>query len=246
VSTSFIRPHWPLADGLAAICTTREGGFSEGAFASLNLGDHVADDPNAVARNRTHLQQTLDLPARPLWLQQVHGVHVVNATEIVSAAPPVADAAWTNTTGQVLAVMTADCLPVLLASKCGTAIAVAHGGWRGLAGGIVAETVSALPVNSAELIAWLGPAIGPEHFEVGEDVRAAFSDDSFTPHFRARDGGDGKYLADIFGLARVLLQQAGVTDIYGGGLCTVSDKRFFSYRRDAGITGRMAALIWKR
>jgi len=244
--SAFIWPDWPAPNRVKAVCTTRNGGVSQGPWASLNLGDHVADNPDAVAGNRASLSDELKLPACPQWLQQVHGVRVVNASLDIGVEPPQADAAWSDQAGCVLAVMTADCLPILITSRCGKAIAAAHGGWRGLAGGIVQETVTSLPVAASKLIAWLGPAIGPQHFEVGSDVCAAFADPDFAPHFVPREGMKGKYLADIFGLARVLLHRSGVTEVYGGGLCTVADSRFYSHRRDAGVTGRMAALIWRQ
>lgn len=243
----FIRPHWPAPASIRAAVTTRAGGVSQPPCDSLNLGAHVGDDAAAVARNRQLLVEQLGLPAAPLWLQQVHGVSVVDAAAIGADQSPQADAVWVAQPERVLAVMIADCLPVLLASRCGSVIAAIHGGWRGLAGGIVDETIAALPTAADQLIAWLGPAIGPDHFEVGGDVLEAFAtvDRRYRQHFVAREGSSDKYLADIFALARATLRSAGVTQVSGGGLCTVSDPRFFSHRRDAGATGRMAALIWR-
>ena len=243
-----IGPDWPAPTGIESVVTTRAGGVSSGAWQSLNLGDHVDDEPAAVAQNRQLLRTNLALPADPLWLSQVHGTVVVDASLVRPGVVPTADAAWTDQPNRVLAVMTADCLPVLLTSRCGAVIAAAHGGWRGLAGGIVSQTVGALPVPADQLIAWLGPAIGPNHFEVGVDVLEAFTalDSAFGRYFCARAGLSGKYLADIYGLARAQLRATGVTEVYGGQHCTVTDPRFYSYRRDGGITGRMAALIWRR
>ena len=222
--------------------TLRTGGVSTGPYASLNLGDHVGDDPAAVAENRRRVREALALPSEPLWLEQVHGTAVARFGEAVR---PRADASVALAPGQVCAVMVADCLPVLLADRAGTCVAAAHAGWRGLAAGVLEATVAALPVDPAQLVAWLGPAIGPEAFEIGPEVREAFlavdpeAADAFRP------GTGDRWLADAYRLARQRLARAGVTDVHGGGLCTVSDPtRFFSYRRD-GVTGRMAALIWR-
>jgi YfiH family protein len=237
-----IRPDWSELTHIRALTTIRSGGVSIGAYESLNLGDHVGDDPEAVARNRKLLRESLRLPAEPLWLKQVHGTTVVNAAE---AHPGVtADGAWTDKREVVLAVLTADCLPVFLCDKAGTRIALLHAGWRGLAAGIVEDGVRALNVRGAELVAWLGPAIGPEAYEVGDDVRSAFvaHDPGATSAFR--QNGSGRWLADMYGLARRRLVALGVTDISGGDHCTFRERdKFFSYRRD-GATGRMASLLW--
>jgi YfiH family protein len=237
-----ILPDWPAPPRVRAASTTRLGGVSPAPFDGLNLADHVGDDPAHVARNRALLRDRLALPAEPLWLAQVHGCEVADAGK---AAPGcAADAALTRAPGQVCAVMTADCLPVLLCDRRGRAVAAAHAGWRGLAAGVIERTVAALGADSDEVLAWLGPAIGPEAFEVGGEVREAFvaDDPDAAVEFRAR--GTGKWLADLYGLARRRLGRAGVGRVYGGGLCTYGDPaRFYSFRRD-GATGRMASLIW--
>ncbi|MBS1158705.1 MAG: hypothetical protein H6R15_1124 [Proteobacteria bacterium] len=233
-------PDWPAPASVRALQTLRSGGCSPSPWASLNLGDHVGDDPTRVAANRAALRR--HLPAEPLWLQQVHGIAVA-AADIPPTATP-ADAAYSRQSGRVCAVMTADCLPVLFCDRAGTVVAAAHAGWRGLLAGVLEATLGKMAVPPSEILAWLGPAIGPQCFEVGAEVRAAFVTAAPTAAvaFQAR-GGD-KWLADIYTLARQRLQAAGVASITGGGWCTVSDPaRFFSYRRD-GVGGRMATLIW--
>jgi polyphenol oxidase len=241
------RPHdwiiadWPVSANIRTLITTRNGGVSRGAFASCNLALRVGDEPQAVAINRAQLRQFL--PNEPRWLQQVHGATVVEADG--TDALPQADASIARRPGTVCALMIADCLPVLLADRAGTTVAAAHAGWRGLARGVVENTIRAMECDPRELLCYLGPAIGPQAFEVGADVRDAFlardrrAAAAFAPH------GPGKWLADLYVLARQALARAGVMEIYGGGFCTVSDaRRFFSYRRDR-TTGRMAALIWR-
>jgi YfiH family protein len=237
-----ILPDWPAPPRVRAVSTTRLGGVSPAPYHALNLADHVGDDPAHVARNRALLRDRLALPAEPLWLAQVHGGEVADAGN--TAPGCAADAAVARATGQVCAVMTADCLPVLLCTRGGEAVAAAHAGWRGLAAGVIEQAVLALDAHPEAILAWLGPAIGPDSFEVGGEVRDIFvaEDPDAAADFRAR--GPGKWLADLFGLARRRLARMGVTRIYGGGLCTYSDRaRFYSFRRD-GATGRMASLIW--
>ena len=222
--------------------TTRVGGVSHAPYDSFNLAIHVGDDPAAVRENRARLRTALVLPAEPLWLKQVHGVAVVDAAR--AGIEPEADGAFAAQPGTVCAVLTADCLPVLLCNRAGTKVAALHAGWRGLAGGVIEAGVQALGVPGNELLAWLGPAIGPEAFEVGPEVRTAFIQQDAQAAQAFRTARDGKYLADIYLLARQRLQRLGVAAVYGGGFCTVTDgARFFSYRRD-GATGRMASLIW--
>ena len=228
--------------------TLRSGGVSAAPYASLNLGGHVGDAPEAVAQNRRTLAAAAGLPSEPAWLAQIHGVEVVDLDAVrhqgTSGLPPPADSAFTRRVGRVCAILTADCLPILLAADSGDLVAAAHAGWRGLAGGVIEATVRALGVEPARLMAWLGPAIGPQHFEVGPEVRDALlqgdlgAQEAFVPNAR------GRFMADLAALARRRLVSLGVDRIYGGGHCTFSDGvRYFSHRRD-GITGRQATLIW--
>lgn len=242
IEPEFIFPDWPAPATIHAVVTTRIGGSSTKPYDSFNLALHVGDNPQAVATNRAQLRAALKFPTEPLWLKQVHGVTVVDAA--ANKTEPEADGSFATRHGVVCAVLTADCLPVLLCNRSGTKVAVLHAGWRGLAEGIIEAGVAALAEPGDTLLAWLGPAIGPEAFEVGAEVRAAFvaHDSAAANAFRARPGG--KYLADIYQLARQRLAALGITAVYGGGLCTVGDgARFYSYRRD-GVTGRMVSLIW--
>lgn len=236
----WIVPDWPAPANVRALITTRSGGVSTGPFASMNLGQRIDDDMQSVRTNRASLRDLL--PAEPKWLLQVHGARVVDADRLQQ--PVEADAAVARNPGSVCTVMVADCLPVLLTDRNGSVVAAAHAGWRGLAAGVLENTVRAMGTAPDELLAYLGPAIGPSAFEVGADVRDAFlarnadAASAFVAH------KPGKWLADLFALARQRLRASGVTQIYGGGLCTYSDpRRFFSHRRDK-VTGRMAALIW--
>ncbi|NUT89469.1 peptidoglycan editing factor PgeF [Pseudomonas corrugata] len=232
-------PDWPAPAWVKACVTTRAGGVSVAPFDSLNLGDHVDDDPTAVTENRRRLTEQFAI--RPAWLQQVHGIAVVEAdpTQVATA-----DASWTATPGIACTAMTADCLPVLFCNRAGTRVAAAHAGWRGLANGVLEATLDSLATPADEILAWLGPAIGPQAFEVGPEVREAFiaqlpqAVQAFVPSHNA-----GKFLADIYALARLRLAARGVSAVYGGGLCTVTDPRFFSYRRSPR-TGRFASLVW--
>ena len=245
----WIVPDWPVPARVAAVVTTRNGGVSTGRYASLNLGAASAtrasgDAPDAVAGNRALVRALL--PAEPTWLAQVHGTSVHAADASTLDAPPVADAAVTRTPDVVLAVQSADCLPVLLADREGAAIAIAHAGWRGLAAGVVDNAVRALAVAPERVVAWLGPAIGPDAFEVGADVRDAFVAADARTDAAFRPKGPDKWWADLYALARQRLARCGVRDVHGGGACTYSEPaRFFSYRRD-GDTGRMVALLWLR
>jgi len=238
----WILPDWPAPPHVKAVITTRAGGTSTGPYASLNLGLRTGDDARAVAANRARLYDVL--PQAPRWLRQVHGTSVVDADGLTTLMPE-ADASIARLPGTVCGVLIADCVPVLFTSATGTVVAIAHAGWRGLAGGVIERTVAATGEEPGGLLAYLGPGIGPQAFEVGPDVRHAFlahdQDDSaaFTPYTQ------GKWLADLFLLVRKRLQRAGVSRIFGGAACTYSDPaRFFSYRRDR-TTGRMAALIWR-
>lgn len=248
MNPAWIVPDWKAPANVRALATTRAGGASAGAYASLNLGDHVGDDPAAVAQNRAMLRE--HLPVEPLWLEQVHGIAVVHAD--AASGVPKADAAVVHEGGAVCAVLTADCLPVLLCDERGTVVGAAHAGWRGLAAGVIEATIAEMRCEPRELMAWLGPAIGPRAFEVGDEVRQAFlakdpeASNAFVPRLipHASPLMEQKWLADIYLLARQRLAALGVLRVHGGGFCTFSDaERFYSYRRD-GATGRMATLIW--
>ncbi len=239
LGSNLIVPDWPAPANVHAMQTTRNKGYSHAPYDTLNLGSHVKDNPQHVAQNRQLLSQYL--PSEPVWLNQVHGIHVVDAAN--TNCVPDADASFSIRENVVCVTMTADCLPVLLCNKAGTVVAAIHAGWRSLCDGVIEATVAKMSVNPADLIAWLGPAIGPQAFEVGGEVRLQFiekdaqSESAFISH------GD-KWLGDIYQIATLRLNNLGITQIYGGGLCTYTDKeRFFSFRRD-GDTGRMATLIW--
>lgn len=272
-------PAWPAPANVGACMTTRAGGVSRAPYDSFNTATHVGDDPVAVAENRRLLRQ--DLPGEPLWLNQVHGNRVFelltpplqkggrgdfrdadSGGSLISPPSPLcqsgqitpeADACMTREPGQVCVVQTADCLPVLFCDQAGTVVAAAHAGWRGLAGGVLEETVRAMGAAPDGILAWLGAAIGPDAFEVGEEVREAFISQhalagvAFRPALPGTlDEAPRKWLADIYALARIRLAAVGVERVYGGGLCTLKERqRFFSYRR-AQHTGRMASLIWLR
>lgn len=245
---------WPAPANVRAGTTTRAGGISRGPWASLNLGDRAGDDPKAVAANRAKLHAYLELPACPRWLHQVHGTTVArlgaptggdDVPATVAGSAPVADAAAAVTANAVCAVLTADCLPVLLCDTAGTRVAAAHAGWRGLAAGVLEATVAAMDCAPGALLAWLGPAIGPAAFEVGDEVRAAFvrRDAALEAAFAPAAQPD-KWFGDLYAIARAKLAAVGVAAVYGGGRCTGSEpEHFYSYRRD-GATGRMASLIW--
>ena len=234
-------PEWPAPSNVKCLMTRRTGGVSQAPWTSLNLGDHVGDDPAHVAANRARLRRFL--PAQPGWLNQVHSARVVDLDK--QRTDLEADASFTRQTAQICAVLTADCLPVLFCDRAGSVVAAAHAGWRGLADGVLEATVAAMQVPPGEVLAWMGAAIGPQAFEVGDEVRQAFiaqqaeAATAFVPQ-----PTPGKWLADIYQLARIRLQHAGVQAIYGGGRCTFNEAdSFYSYRRD-GVTGRMASLIW--
>ncbi len=247
MSADWILPDWPAPDNVRSLQINRAGGVSLGAYASLNLGDHVGDNPLAVAANRQRLRLAVPaLPSDPLWLNQVHGSQVLVAENFRHGAEfdAAADACVARTPGLVCAVLTADCLPLLLCAENGAVVAAAHAGWRGLAAGVIESTVAAMQVEPAHLLAWLGPAIGPTAFEVGDEVRTVFcrhdprAAEAFVAH------APGKWLCDLYLLARQRLAALGVRRVWGGDWCTFSEPRhFYSYRRD-GLTGRMASLIW--
>lgn len=240
MSTDWLLADWPAPDSIVAGTTTRSGGVSEGVFESLNLGDHVGDDPQRVAENRRRFVAACGLGTEPGWLTQVHGTAVRMAGD---TAPIEADAAIARDPGATVAVLTADCLPILLCADHGDEIVAIHAGWRGLAAGIVAATIARVKTPPGHLLAWLGPAISQPAFEVGDEVRAAFAADDPGARACFLRNERGRWQADLFALARRHLEAAGVGTVYGGGLCTFGDReRFFSYRRD-GQCGRMATFI---
>ena len=242
--SNFIIPNWPAPSNVKALQTTRADGISLAPYNSLNLGSHVKDNPMHVAHNRQILSQFL--PSEPVWLNQVHGINVVDAAN--TDCVPDADASYSTRKNVVCVTMTADCLPILVCDTAGTAIASIHAGWRSLCDGVIEVTIAKLPVNSNQLMAWLGPAIGPNAFEVGAEVRTQFIAKDAQAELAFKAHGD-KFLADIYTVAIHRLNNLGVTQIYGGGQenepwCTFTEeKRLFSFRRD-GETGRMATLIW--
>jgi YfiH family protein len=241
LSLEFILPDWPAPAQVRALTTTRQGGVSLPPYDSLNLGDHVGDDPAAVGENRRCLRATLGLPAEPRWLSQVHGNRCCDAATIECGAE--ADAQYAERPGVVCAVLTADCLPLLLCDVAGRRVAAVHAGWRGLLDGVIENSVRAMGAGD-EVLAWLGPAIGPDAFEVGVEVRDAFIGHDPIAAAAFVPAADGKWLADLYQLARQRLAACGVHRVYGGGYCTFSEsQRFYSYRRD-GQTGRLASLIW--
>ena len=250
-----IDPRWAAPARVRAAFTLRSGGASVAPHESLNLGTHVGDAPAAVAENRRRVREQLGLPAEPVWLQQVHGTRVVDVDALAARAaagglalsdgsPPEADAAVTRTPGRVCVIQVADCMPVLFAARDGTAVGAAHVGWRGLAGGVLEQTIAQLGVPAAQLVAWLGPTISRKNFEVGDDVRAAFTKDDAGAAVAFEANSRGRWQCDLYALARRRLAALGVSDVSGGGWCTYADaSQFFSFRRD-GQCGRMAALIW--
>ena len=236
---NFIIPNWPAPANVHALQTNRRAGHSHAPFNSLNLGDHVKDNPIHVAQNRQLLSEFL--PSEPVWLNQTHSISVVDAAN--TSCLPDADASYSTRKNVVCVTMTADCLPILLCDTAGTVVASIHAGWRGLCDGIIEATVSQLPAKPVDLMAWFGPAIGPNAFEVGAEVRAQFiakeakAEHAFKPH-------NDKWLCDIYKIATQRLNNCGITQIYGGNYCTFTEEEnFYSYRRD-GVTGRMATLIW--
>ena len=245
MNDALLIPDWPVPQGVCAMVTTRccGDGQSVAPYAHFNLAAHVGDSAVAVACNRLRLHRVpFEVPLEPLWLSQVHGTRVVAAEQAVAGDE--ADASVAHSSGRVCAVLTADCLPLLLCAEDGSAVAAAHAGWRGLSNGVFEATVAAMQTPPERLLAWLGPAIGPTAFEVGDEVRDAFlaHDSRATAAFVRH--AQNKWLCDLYQLARQRLAALGVTQVYGGDLCTFSDsERFYSYRRD-GVTGRMASLIW--
>ncbi|MDB2705533.1 peptidoglycan editing factor PgeF [Pseudomonadota bacterium] len=242
MTNQFIHPDWPAPKNIQAISTTRNGGFSQGPFDSLNLGSHVGDTLSTVLKNRYSLLEQASLPEPPRWLNQVHSSQLISANDW--QGDDSADAIVSSQENQVCAVMTADCLPILLCNTQGDHIAAIHAGWRGLSSGILENTLQQFNCEPSEVIAWFGPAIGPDKFEVGLDVVEAFTRNSSLAHKAFKQVGESHYLADIYLLARQKLIAYGTHAIFGGTHCTASEpEHFFSYRRD-GTTGRMASMIW--
>jgi YfiH family protein len=242
LNPQWLIPDWPAPARVRAFVTTRDGGVSGGEYASMNLGSRSGDDVANVARNRLIVRS--QLPATPRWMAQVHGAEVADLDRLREDDVPSADAATTGIPGRVGAVLTADCMPLFLCDERGRRVGVAHAGWRGMAAGVIENTVRSVGADPAKLMAWMGPTIGPTAFEVGPEVREAFvavdsrAADAFVQH------KPGKYLADLYALARQRLQRAGVARVFGGGFCTYREAdRFFSYRR-ARKSGRMGAFIW--
>jgi len=238
---SYITPNWPAPSSIKGFVSTREGGISQSPFATLNLGVHVGDEPQAVETNRETFAQKINMPGSVVWLNQVHGTEVVTlpTNEQIDSA----DAAYSKSIGQVCAVLTADCLPVFFCDLAGQQVAVAHAGWRGLCAGVL-ETTLAKFTDPKQVMAWLGPAIGPNAFEVGQEVYEAFCEQEANAHVAFKSTSEGKWLADLYTLARQRLERVGVERVYGGDYCTYTEEeQFFSYRRD-GQTGRMASVVW--
>lgn len=242
IAPQVIIPEWPIPQGVGACSSTRIGGVSLSPYDSLNLGAHCGDNVEHVEENRHLFYAAAGLPSQPVWLEQVHGTAVLKLTGVPYASKR-ADASWSDTPGSVCAVMTADCLPVLFCNKNGTEIAAAHAGWRGLCEGVLEETVACFKDRPENIIAWLGPAIGPSAFEVGPEVREAFVAKDAQADVAFRPAGE-KYYADIYTLACQRLANVGIEQVYGGDRCTHTESGdFFSYRRDK-TTGRMASFIW--
>lgn len=237
-----IIPNWPAPESIHAFTTTRAGGYSQGPFCSFNLGMKKEDNRQAVLANRRLLREYHRLPAEPVWLQQQHGNHVVTADQITTAA---ADAAFTRHSHTICVVLTADCIPILLSNLAGTEVAAIHAGWRGLVGGVIANTIQAMTSPAQQLLAWLGPAIGQSAFIVGNEVKQQFTtlNAAFADAFKPQS--TDKWQANLYTLARHQLNHCGIEQIFCSDLCTYRDPaRFFSHRRDQGKTGNIASLIW--
>lgn len=250
--SGWIMPNWPAPKRIHAVSSTRQApGNSQPPFEHCNLAAHVGDSSSALASNRAVLSAHWQLPSEPRWLHQVHGkaVLVASALDSVTNDPPTADTSMSRDAGVVLGILTADCLPILLCAQDGNEVAAIHAGWRGLAAGVIEATVTLMQTPHSRLLAWLGPAIGPQAFVVGDEVRLAMVavDPAAVAAFTTIDSTDTavpKWFCDLYLLARQRLAMVGVDAVYGGGLCTYTDtKRFYSYRRQTP-TGRMASLIW--
>lgn len=239
---NFIQANWPAASTIKAFSTTRQGGFSLAPYESFNLGDHCGDNMEKVQRNRQLLNVALGLPHDPIWLSQIHGTHAVVSEHAVIGTK--ADAAYTMQKNTVCAVLTADCLPVLVCDRAATRVAAIHAGWKGLVSGVIEATIKHLDISSDELLVWLGPAISQQAYEVGDEVRTQFMDHDANAALAFIPSPNKRWLANMYLLAKQRLTALGITNIYGGDFCTYSQPElFFSYRRD-NVTGRMASLIW--
>ena len=242
ISIECVYPDWSAPDNIKAFTTTRISGHSQGDYAGLNLASHVKDNQLDVEKNRQLLIDQLALPEQPLWLDQVHGVDAVNVATV--SQPVVADAAYCDQKNKICAVLTADCLPVLICNRQGTKVAAVHAGWRGLLAGVIENTIDAMQEPANNILIWLGPAIGPQAFEVGQEVKDAFVNDILETERAFRANRPGHYLADIYQIAKIRLNKTGIVSVSGGDYCTYTDnEHFYSYRREAN-TGRMASLIW--
>lgn len=240
----WIKADWPAPTNVCAGVTTRMGGYSLPPYDSFNLANGVGDQPNKVRVNRALLKKNLNLPAEPVWLKQVHDTTVIAADKLSTQTQPEADASFSQSANIVCAVLVADCLPLLVCNKNGTEVAAIHAGWRGLAAGVIENTIASLHSPANQLLAWLGPAIGPEVFEVGEEVYTQFTQALTESHSAFRPSPNGRWVANIYILAQQRLSHCGITAIFGGNFCTYTQpQQFFSYRRDKQ-TGRMASLIW--
>jgi YfiH family protein len=244
MNLDYIIPTWPTPEDIKCVTTKRIGGYSQHVYRSLNLGDHVKDDKENVDQNRQLIKKDLQLPNDPVWLEQVHGSRVLHLAKDIPKHKT-ADAAYTSEVGVVCAVLTADCLPVVFCDQVGDHVAVAHAGWRGLIKGVLKNTLQTIPVANENIMCWLGPAIGSNKFEVGEEVVEQFLANNVTHENAFQKQSNEKYLANIYQLAINILSKYGVINIYGGEYCTYGESdKFYSYRRD-GVTGRMATLVWK-
>lgn len=237
-----IKPDWPAPSSIHALTTTRQSGVSRGVYAYFNVATHVSDEPEHVARNRELLREENNLPGEPLWLQQTHSTIVIDAAEHFDGIE--ADACFTQQANTICTVMTADCLPVLICAHDGSEVAAVHAGWRGLAAGIIEKTIERMQSSPEDLLVWLGPAIGPKHFQVQQDVVSAFTQQNPDALNCFTQQSDTHWLADMVGLTQQRLAPLGIKHLYGGDLCTYTDaEKFYSHRRD-GTTGRIASLIW--
>lgn len=240
----FIQPHWPAPPWIKAYTTLRNGGVSTAPYNDFNLAIDIGDNTKDVEKNRVILQQTLKLPAEPIWIQQIHSNIVAQA--IKENKNKQADATFSKEAEQICIITTADCLPILLCDRQGTLVAAIHAGWRGLHKRIIEQTIMAIQIQPEEILVWLGPAISQKYFEVGEEVRNAFVEVDADADSAFIRSASGRWMGDLYALARLQLKKLGVYAIYGGDHCTFDEKdKFYSYRRDAQKTGRMASLIWR-